>query len=200
MPVWNDLSVKQKAGLIKIFVNNGIYSLDTMRNMFNKDISHLSSSNAEFVNRLRNNDTRSISNPDGTVSTHKMSYGEEDGKHFVYPEIQDVNGKLIDYSGDRMNAMRQAIANGDTVQVSKPVADWYSNNNYKKMYPDFANRFDNGGQEYSGGKVPASYKTESLTRDQWTNLVKNNKVSINQVPSQYRNWIQEEINQYEQDI
>ena len=64
MPVWNDLSVKQKAGLIKIFVNNGIYSLDTMRNMFNKDISHLSSSNAEFVNRLRNNDTRSISNPD----------------------------------------------------------------------------------------------------------------------------------------
>src|SRR5574344_424063 len=200
MPKWKELSVAQRAGLIGLFINNGIYKIAPRRDMFDKDISHLSSSNAEFVNRLRNNDTRSISNPDGTVYTHKMSYGEEDGKHFVYPEIQDVNGKLIDYSGDRMNAMRQAIANGDTVQVSKPVADWYSNNNYKKMYPDFANRFDNGGQEYSGGKVPASYKTESLTRDQWTNLVKNNKVSINQVPSQYRNWIQGETSQYKQDV
>lgn len=185
MPVWNDLSVKQKAGLIKIFVNNGIYNLDTMRDMFDKDMSHISASNTEFMRRLNTNDTKVIHNPDGTHSSIKMSYSEADDKTFIYPEIQEIDGKLVDYSGDRRNAMMQAVNSRDTIQVSKPVADWYTNNNYKSFYPN-SKIFAYGGEEFLDNNKPSSYKGEQLSREQWKSLLEKGIVSLYDVPKQYR--------------
>lgn len=43
-----------------------------------------------------------IKNDDGSVSTHRMAYGEADGKYFAYPTIvQGPSGKLVQLDQDQ---------------------------------------------------------------------------------------------------
>ena len=49
-------------------------------------------------------------NPDNTVSTHLMSYGEQDGKYFVYPTLQYIDKTWVedenpDYALERNNVI-----------------------------------------------------------------------------------------------
>ena len=73
-----------------------------------------------------------MSNEDGTVSTHKMAYGEADGKYYVYPTIvQEETGKLKQLSND--DAWEYAMKTGEHIVFDKEEdAAKFSRGAYKK--------------------------------------------------------------------
>lgn len=144
---WGQLSMKQRADLISIYVNNGFSDIEKIREDYNKNVEHFQSNDANFVQRLRDNDTKYIKNSDGSVSTHKLNYATEDSQAIIYPSVQEHNGTLVDHSEDNMGGLESAIQQKDTVRTSIPFAEWYTQN-YKKDYSEFFNRynkFDGGG-------------------------------------------------------
>ena len=96
-------------------------------------IKQASESTADFMSRLRNKDPRRINNPDGTHSTHLMSWATDDkNRAIVFPEIQpDENGNLRNY-GDK--ALDRAIERKDTLMTTPELADWFTQN-YKTYFP-----------------------------------------------------------------
>ena len=92
----------------------------------------LANKSKNFVDRVLNRDKYPVlNNPDGTVSTHKMSWGESNGKYYVYPTILWNGKKLIDYGE---NAFPKAMQSGDFIEFDSPdKADWFSKN-YKKIW------------------------------------------------------------------
>ena len=144
---WDQLSLSQKAGLIKIYVNNGFSDIDSIREDYNKNVENFQSNDANFVQRLRDNDPKYIQNADGSVSTHKLNYATDDNGAIIYSSVQEHNGTLVDHSEDNMGGLESAIQQKDTVRTSIPFAEWYTKN-YKKDYDEFFsryNKFDGGG-------------------------------------------------------
>ena len=74
-----------------------------------------------------------LKNPDGTVSTHSMAYGEADGKYYVYPTVVMGGGdKLQRLSGD--DAWNNAMQTENYIEFgSEKDAEWFSKN-YKKYW------------------------------------------------------------------
>ena len=108
-------------------------------------------SNANFAKRLVDPYRKVLDLGDGEIGTHKLSYTTGDGKVFVYPEIQEINGELVDLSSDRRKAWEQAFENKDYVEFpSVEDADWFTANNYKKYFPGLEKyapqAFKQGGQ------------------------------------------------------
>ena len=144
---WDQLSLSQKAGLIKIYVNNGFSDIDSIREDYNKNVENFQSNDANFVQRLRNNDTKYIQEKDGNVSTHKLNYATDDNGAIIYPSVQEHNGTLVDHSEDNMGGLKSAIQQKDTVRTSIPFAEWYTQN-YKKDYDEFFSRYN----KFDGGR------------------------------------------------
>ena len=138
---WDQLSLSQKAGLIKIYVNNGFSDIDSIREDYNKNIENFQSNDANFVQILRNNDPKYVQNADGSVSTHKLNYATDDKGAIIYPSVQEHNGTFVDHSEDNMGGLESAIQQKDTVRTSIPFAEWYTKN-YKKDYNEFFNRYN----------------------------------------------------------
>lgn len=112
-------------------------------------IDIMNNSSPEFLERLRNNDKRSIKNSDGTYSTHVLGSAD----NIVFPQIQDVNGVLVDYrSMPWESAMRYAIKNNDYIEFPTEGDARYFAEHYKKYFPAF---FENikasGGNLFKGG-------------------------------------------------
>ena len=140
---WSALSMKDKADLIKLMVENGVSSIDEMKSIYNSNIDRaVNATEHNFVQRLKDYpNTPKLDNGDGTFSTHSMSSGEVNGKSIVYPTVQiDESGKLRRYSENNFEAMDRAIRTNDTLQMHPAIAPWYAEN-YKQFY----NIFDNGG-------------------------------------------------------
>lgn len=115
-------------------------------------INRVNQSKADFIQRLLNGNLMSI--PDwekkGNISTHKLRAEiDEDGNAIVFPIVQNIDGKLYDFS-DPANgrsfdnedyvwrAMDSAISRGDTVRFNNiGEAIWFADNNYKKFYDSF---------------------------------------------------------------
>lgn len=92
------------------------------------------SSDAEFINRLKTLDRRSIDNHDGTRSIHLM----ESADNLAYPLIQDVNGKLVDYRNLPLEKrIKKAIQNNDYLQFATPDDAKYFGEHYKQMFPAY---------------------------------------------------------------
>jgi len=75
-----------------------------------------------------------IANPDGSYSTHRMSWSDTDkGGGIVYPNIvQRDGGDLVELPPD--DAHKYAIENGEYIPFDRPEdADWFSQN-YKKVW------------------------------------------------------------------
>lgn len=130
-------------------------------------IQRVNKSNANFVKRLLDPNRKSIQNWVNplSVSTHKLGWATENTKQgaFVYPEIQEINGELIDFthpSHRRSEAINSAIERRDTVRMTPKQAKWFTEN-YKQYYPSFKKggriyiKKKNRGKftEYCGGKV-----------------------------------------------
>lgn len=132
-------------------------------------------SNANFVKRLKDPNRKFIQDwENNSIATHKLSVGtDQNGVHFIYPNVQEINGKLIDYERPPYHyfaGQDNAILNKDTVQIGNTNNDLKNaiiyTENYKEYYPKgntFKNRrndntFKNGGEvehkvELEGGEV-----------------------------------------------
>ena len=86
----------------------------------------------------------------GKVATHKLSYATVDDKTIVYPNIQEINGELYDFTDPKNNrgkwdSLRRAIDTGDTLQFNNEAdADKFVNN-YKKKFKGFDKYAGGGG-------------------------------------------------------
>lgn len=138
---WNNLSLSQKTELIKIYVDNGFSDIDSIREDYNKNVENFQSNDANFVQRLRNNDTKYLVDENGKPATHKLGYAIEDDNAIIYPSVQEHNGTLVDHSEDNMGGLESAIQQKDTVRTSIPFAEWYTKN-YKNDYSKFFNRYN----------------------------------------------------------
>lgn len=145
---WSQLSLKEKAEIISSYVKNGYLSRKDIVEDFNNNYNKFHQSQANFIQRLNNNDTRYIQDENGTPMTHRMSYVTEDNGAVMFPEVQDNNGTLE--IGDYNTASQR----GDTLHVSVPFAEYYSEN-YKSDYPEFFNQFAYGSSlNYPFSKQP----------------------------------------------
>ena len=75
------------------------------------------------------------------MSTHKLGWATEDTKQgaFVYPEIQEINGELVDFTNPiyrRSEGINSAVERRDTVRMTPEQAKWFTEN-YKQHYPEF---------------------------------------------------------------
>jgi hypothetical protein len=102
-------------------------------NLFNL----IKNSNANWAKRLQDPNRKYITYPDGSIGNFKLAWSEDETGVIVYPEIQEINGKLIDLSSDRDKAWESAIEHNDYIYFpSKEAADWFTKN-YKKYYRGF---------------------------------------------------------------
>lgn len=86
-----------------------------------------------FVQRMYNPE-KSIANPDGSFSTHKMASAEVDGKHIAFPTIVEKNGKLVELPVNE--AIDYALANNEYAQFGAAKdAEWWASGGYKKGTP-----------------------------------------------------------------
>ena len=100
----------------------------------------------EFVQRiLEPKKYPMLKTPDGKgYMTHKMAWGEADGKFYVYPTIAYDGKRLIDNSNDDKAAWRYAVKNKNLIEFpSAEQADWFSRR-YKAFWE--ATGFDPGAK------------------------------------------------------
>lgn len=131
-------------------------------------------SNANFVRRLKQTNRQVI--PDwssDSIATHKLSVGtDKNGVHFIYPEVQEVNNKLIDYTRPPYNyfaGQDNAIERKDTVQIGNTNKDLNNAIKFTEEYKQYYPKFKTGGKtkhkiEAEGGEVIQSNKPFTVKR------------------------------------
>lgn len=101
-------------------------------------IKSVKSSPAEFVKRLTQfmDSIPDWENPE-SYSTHKLSYANDDNGFIVYPEVQNINGKLVDFTRPPYHSWAghdSAVERQDTVKMpNEEAAKWFTEN-YKKYF------------------------------------------------------------------
>lgn len=145
-------------------------------------------SNADFVNRAKDPNRTWIQDWENKnkIATHKLSWAEDNGKVIVYPEVQNINGKLHDFTDPKYNhskwdALDSAIERDDTLQMTPEQAKMYTEN-YKKYYPK-GKTFDCGKilPKYDGGTDDKTYlpeyEYEATVTPQGTSLEKHKRIT-----------------------
>lgn len=84
-----------------------------------------------FVQRiLRPNDFPTLPHANG-IATHRMAWGESDGKYVAFPTVLYDGKQLVDY-GDR--AFPQAMQSGNFIEFDSPEeAEWFTTR-YKEAW------------------------------------------------------------------
>ena len=109
----------------------------------------IKNSNANFAKRLQDPNRKYITYPDGSIGNFKLAWSEDETGIIVYPEIQEINGQLVDLSRDREKAWKSAIEHKDYIYFpSREAADWFTKNykNYYKGFDKTPQSFKQGGQ------------------------------------------------------
>lgn len=176
-----------RATLISLFIKEGVSDTKVMRRLYDEagdtadikpTISNASyprerevldlvnNSKADFVSRLI--DENRVTIPDWNnkddIATHKLSYARAGDRWIIYPNVQNIDGKLYDFSDPKYGlnkgwqALDSALYSGDYVEVpSEADARWFTES-YKRYYPGF-NKYD--------GKTEKSQKMVRLGKDDY---------------------------------
>ena len=187
MSRWDDLSMGDRAALISLFIKEGVSDPKVMRRLYDEagdtaDIKPavsnasyprerevldlVNNSKADFVSRLI--DEHRVTIPDWNnkddIATHKLSYARDGDRWIIYPNVQNIDGKLYDFSDPKCGldkgrqAIDSALYSGDYVEVpSEADARWFTES-YKRHYPGF-NKYD--------GKTEKSQKMVRLGKDDY---------------------------------
>ena len=109
-------------------------------------------SDANFAKRLKDPNRKAIKLSDGTWGNFKLAWSEDEYGVMVYPEIQEIDGKLVDLSDDPEKAWQSAVDHKDFIHFpSKEAAEWFTTH-YKEYYRGFDKQpkelqeFKQGGQ------------------------------------------------------
>ena len=183
---WNDLTLKERKRIYDVVraenpnanyfdIKSQFDSIPEYEDGGKRIIDHVNSSDANFVNRLKNPFRQTIYDWEtqyinkyipkvnnkfelvyNSEATHKLSAWEgEEGRGIIVPQVQEINGKLVDFTRPPYNdreALRQAFKSGDFVETNTyDDAEWYTQN-YKKYYPSF----ENGGKKVKSPGVSCS--------------------------------------------
>ena len=170
---WNDLTLKERKRIYDVVraenpnanyfdIKSQFDSIPEYEDGGKRIVDHVNSSDANFVNRLKNPFRQTIYDWEtqyinkyipkvnnkfelvyNSEATHKLSAWEgEEGRGIIVPQVQEINGKLVDFTRPPYNdreALRQAFKSGDFVETNTyDDAEWYTQN-YKKYYPSFEN-------------------------------------------------------------
>ena len=176
-----------RAALISLFIKEGVSDPKVMRRLYDEagdtaDIKPavsnasyprerevldlVNNSKADFVSRLI--DENRVTIPDWNnkddIATHKLSYARVGDRWIIYPNVQNIDGKLYDFSDPKYGlnkgwqALDSALYSGDYVEVpSEADARWFTES-YKRHYPGF-NKYD--------GKTEKSQKMVRLGNDDY---------------------------------
>ena len=176
-----------RATLISLFIKEGVSDPKVMRRLYDEagdtaDIKPavsnasyprerevldlVNNSKADFVSRLIDENRATIPdwNNKDDIATHKLSYARDGDRWIIYPNVQNIDGKLYDFSDPKYGldkgwqALDSALYSGDYVEVpSEADARWFTES-YKRYYPGF-NRYD--------GKTEESQKMVRLGKDDY---------------------------------
>ena len=176
-----------RAALISLFIKEGVSDPKVMRRLYDEagdtaDIKPavsnasyprerevldlVNNSKADFVSRLIDENRATIPdwNNKDDIATHKLSYARDGDRWIIYPNVQNIDGKLYDFSDPKYGldkgwqALDSALYSGDYVEVpSEADARWFTES-YKRYYPGF-NRYD--------GKTEKSQKMVRLSKDDY---------------------------------
>ena len=152
--MYNDDNLIKIFNAVKKHENGGIIKYQNPSDNLPPLIQRVNKSKANFVQRLLDPNRKSIQNWVNplSISTHKLGWATENTKQgaFVYPEVQEINGELIDFthpSHRRSEGINSAIERRDTVRMTPEQAKWFTEN-YKQYYPGFK---DGGILKAQGG-------------------------------------------------
>ena len=109
----------------------------------------IKNSKANWAKRLQDPNRKYITYPDGSWDNFKLAWSEDETGTIVYPEIQEIDGQLIDLSGNPEKAWKSAIEHKDYIYFpSNDAADWFTKNykNYYKGFDKTPQAFKQGGQ------------------------------------------------------
>lgn len=152
---WKDLSLKERKQIYdSVRVNNPGATYFDIKEQFDSIpayedggksiVDEVNKSDANFVQRLKSPTRQTIPNWEDqyrvlpwekSVSTHKLSvWDNANGGGIIVPDVQEVNGKLIDFTRPPYNnraAVENALKTGDNVDKTYGT-------NYKRAYSNIA--------------------------------------------------------------
>ena len=133
----------------------------------------IKNSKANWAKRLQDPNRKYITYPDGSIGNFKLAWSEDETGTIVYPEIQEIDGQLVDLSGNPEKAWKSAIEHKDYIYFpSNDAADWFTKN-YKKYYRGFdktPQTFKQGGKsEYKKVKSDKAYYDKDSDTVYYTN-------------------------------
>lgn len=203
MSRWDDLSMGDRAALISLFIKEGVSDPKVMRRLYDEGgdaadikpavsnasyprerevLDLVNNSKADFVSRLIDENRATIPdwNNKDDIATHKLSYARDGDRWIIYPNVQNIDGKLYDFSDPKygldkgLQALDSALYSGDYVEVpSEADARWFTES-YKNHYPGF-NKYKDGGNKnssvdaISGADVPAIDTDPQKSKTAWFN-------------------------------
>ena len=147
----------------------------------------------EYITRINDPDQPSITNEDGSVSTHRMAADVgEDGKWYAYPMIQMIDGELVVFDDPR-EAMAKAMETGNFTSFGedKKGALAYAEGGYKKGTPmdpssqqegetgiDYEIRMMKAGAVDEGPDRPISFNNQLLdARDNYNRRLESTQIN-----------------------
>lgn len=116
----------------------------------------------DFI-RMRNPKRKSIQDwkNKNNIATNKVAVGtDENGQDFLYNEIQDINGELVDFTnpkinkGDKYMGQRSAIERNDTIHINSITDGLQFSNDYKNVYKGFKMGGLSRSKDYGSSKKP----------------------------------------------
>ena len=164
IPKFKELSNKDRYRIIRMGVQNGIHSVSDIERVFdsggdidNDPILKDRKPKAEFYKRVQDPKESITDWETGLPATHKMAYVTDDDGAIVYPEVQKINDKLVDFTRPPYKesaGFESAMQRGDTIRMTPKEAEYWTQH-YKEFYPGFK-KYDNGEHLFDG--------TSSLTQ------------------------------------
>lgn len=168
--VQNRLNIARKIGSI-IGIGNDFNEIAVSA------LKKVNNNPTNFIKRLEDVNRKTIKDwEDPTkVATHKMSWAQDDQSALIYPNVQEVDNRLVDYTKIPYReeaAIDSAYDNKDFIRMSEEEAKWFTEN-YKNYFPTF-NEYKNGGKmsihikPENRGKFNATKKRTGKTTEELT--------------------------------